>query len=340
MTTRDPRLWPFATDSIWNMPIGSEAVYIPAGIQPATAWGMTGDEDILILQPDAPLTAVFHNAAGWSKRSRCAPEGGALFTAPIPADFLVPHALPHTPNACAAILMPDGRTLKQTQPFHRCEPGGPCTSGYVFEDADLYGPGIGGAHGASKLSSIGGTLRLGELVPGGVIRHVLKVNVFGARNLWFDSAKAQNWRWPARSCDSYAGDPTSPIRYGGRNPTLRMGALLALHGNEDLDRLALETDPARILAQALQDYGAYVVDDTAWDVYGLCVEWSPAGLVYDEFAQAWGFSFNPESREAAWARDMDRIFTRLHVIDNNAPDRVGGGGAPRVALAPELRPMS
>ncbi len=32
-----------------------------------------------------------------------------------------------------------------------------------------------GAHGGSSLSAIGGTIRLGELLPGNVIRHTLKV---------------------------------------------------------------------------------------------------------------------------------------------------------------------
>ena len=30
---RDPWLWPFASNSIWNMPIGSEARYVPAGLK-------------------------------------------------------------------------------------------------------------------------------------------------------------------------------------------------------------------------------------------------------------------------------------------------------------------
>ncbi len=30
--SRDPLQWPFTQNSIWNMPIGNEAVYVPAGI--------------------------------------------------------------------------------------------------------------------------------------------------------------------------------------------------------------------------------------------------------------------------------------------------------------------
>lgn len=32
--SRDPLAWPFVQSSIWNMPIGSEAVYVPANIPP------------------------------------------------------------------------------------------------------------------------------------------------------------------------------------------------------------------------------------------------------------------------------------------------------------------
>ena len=124
--------------------------------------------------------------------------------------------------------MPDGRTIKQTQPFARCTPEYG-TSRCLFGDEELYGPGYYGAHGGSGLSCIGGTLRVGELVPGaGPIRHVLKVNLYAARNLHYDD-ETRGYRWPAR-----------------------------------------------IRAQAFQDYGAYVVDDTAWDVYALVTEWRPA----------------------------------------------------------------
>lgn len=115
-----------------------------------------------------------------------------------------------------------------------------------------------------------------------------------------------------------------------------MGALLALPPWMDIGKMKFETEPARILAQAFQDYGAYVVDDTAWDVYAIITEWGPSGRVKDEFKEAWGFEFDPASRDTPWARDMDRIFTNLHVVVNNGPDRIGGGGEPR---APQAAPL-
>ena len=333
---RDALRQPFHQDSIWNRPIGSEAVYVPAKIQKATAYGMTVDEDLIVLTPDAPLRQIYRNDAGWNRnRSRCTIDGPVLFRAPIPPDFIVsPDTWDGlTPNSGLAVLMPDGRTIKQTQPFARCTPDHG-TSRYLFDDQDLYGMGYYGAHGGSGLSCIGGTLRVGELVPGaGPIRHALKVNIYAAHNLYYDE-ETRGYRWPARKADGYAART-----YGSKGTpaqACRMGALLALPPAMTDKHLGLETEPARRLAQAFRDYGAYVVDDTAWDVYALVTEWGPAGRVTEEFKQVWGFEIDPRSRDNPWSRDMDRIFTNLHVVDNNGPDRIGGGGQPRAPLAQPL----
>jgi hypothetical protein len=44
------------------------------------------------------------------------------------------------------------------------------------------------------------------------------------------------------------------------------------------------------------------------------------------------------NRKSAWVRDMQRIVKALHVVDNNAPGSIGGGGALRQALAPPIDP--
>lgn len=336
---RDPLKQPFSQTSIWNTPIGGEAEYVHAGIQRAMARGMTVDEDLIVMTPDAPALDIYYNEAGWNRnKSRCSKDGGLLFRAPVPATFIVsPDTWDGlTPNSGLAVLMPDGRTVKQTQPFARCEAGFG-TSKYAFDDVDLYGEGLYGAHGGSGLSAIGGALRVGELVPGAEpIGHVLKVNVYGARNLFYDD-ETRGFRWPARRADGYAAE-----RYATEGDPVRecrMGALLALPPSMNIDEMGFETEPAKMLAQAFQDYGAYIVDDTAWDVYAIITEWGPDGRVKDEFEEAWGFSMTPGDKDTPWGRDMDRIFLNLHVVDNNGPDRVGGGGAPRVPLIEPLETL-
>ncbi len=341
--SRNPLEWPFTQDSIWNMPVGSGAEYVPAGIGASLSMGMTTDEDVLILEPSAPLKPVVLNDAGWdSSKTRCGSlkPGQTAFDEqiPVPDGFYTdPGYKGTTPNMGAAILMPDGETIKQTQPFHVC-PDGTITSQYLKPDTNLKtGRGIEGAHGGSGMSSIGGTVRLGELLPGSVIRHALKVNVYAKKYLYYTAKEATpGYRWPALNADGYAGE----LAYGGSVAATEMGALLAL--KPDFDLGALRTEPAKILARAFKNYGAYIVDDTAWDVYSLETEWSPDGRVADEFQKAWGFPFEVNTlstctdleQACAWAKDMADIFSALYVVDNSSSSTVGGGGTPRQPLAP------
>lgn len=340
---REPELWPFAWDSIWNIPIGNDAVYVPAGIQTPTGLGMTVDEDIIILEPDAPQVDIVAHDAGWSDNLRCESivepievlESGV----PIPTDFTTdPDYDGLRPNHAAAILLPDGETIVQNQPFHRCGADGPAVSQYTPPNDNIKtGDGIRGAHGGSGMSSLGGTIRVGELVPGGIIRHALKLNLYGDNYFYYDEMDASpGYRWPAIRADSYAAD-----RYGGVVPELEMGALLALKPDFNIE--ALNTEPAKIIARAFMDYGGYAVDDTAWDVYALETEWGPNGRVLDEFEQTWGHGLksgykpatcNISVVECQWVVDMETIFTSLHVVDDNSAETTGGAGSRRQPCAP------
>ena len=53
---RDPYKWPFAATSIWNMPIGSEAQYVHAMIEPAG--GMTIDDKCKVQDADCRLVPI------------------------------------------------------------------------------------------------------------------------------------------------------------------------------------------------------------------------------------------------------------------------------------------
>src|SRR5207237_8503362 len=115
-------------DSLRNLPIGANAVYVPANIQTPTASGMTTDVDVLILTPDAPVTDVWKNNDAWSGGSRCNAQGGVLFSAPIPPDFVVPRAGSGnpdrtTPNYATALLPADGHTPTPGHPTAPCPAG-------------------------------------------------------------------------------------------------------------------------------------------------------------------------------------------------------------------------
>jgi hypothetical protein len=202
----------------------------------------------------------------------------------------------------------------------------------LFPNGDLYGDGRLGSNGGSGLSSLGGALRLGELVPGGVIAHALQVDV-DAPNL-YKGTSSTCYRWPAVNCDNYG-----PTGYGGTNPALAMGALLAIPQTVNLTALNLQTAPGRILATALQNYGAYITNDAARSVNNIVTELSPSGSVLTEFQAAWGFSFETAGVNGAdgWSHDIAAIFAALNIVNNNSSASVGGGGTPVVPPAPPLQ---
>src|SRR5437870_11839388 len=78
-------LWPFSRDSIWNLPIGANAVYVPANIKKPTAAGMTTDVVVLILTPNAPPTNVSYIGDAWSGGSWCNGQGVVLLSARVRA---------------------------------------------------------------------------------------------------------------------------------------------------------------------------------------------------------------------------------------------------------------
>src|SRR5256886_14853098 len=84
---RDALTWPFSRDSIWNLPIGAGAVYVPGNIKKPTAYGMTTDVDVLVLTPNAPITPVYQNGDGWGGGSPRSAKGGGLLPAPLPTNL-------------------------------------------------------------------------------------------------------------------------------------------------------------------------------------------------------------------------------------------------------------
>lgn len=372
--TRDPQKWPFAQNSIWNTPIGSGAVYVPANLttfpnmnpDPNSGWAYWAympnvDEDILVFHPEAGDVQLRHSTAGWSSADHCsASDNTVLASLPWPPSFFVPSMLA---NNSTAVLMRDG-SVNQFQPGIRCQSPGYVTS-YAATVNDitvtnLTGDGIRGAHGGSGLSTVGGSIRLGEFThSGGPARHALKM-VLSVTDM-FRCDGANCWRWPALHAD---GSTTTP-KYGyaldsnynklgpEANPApgtaLRMGALLALHKNEVICSISdtnpactlkLETEPARMIAWTLQNYGAYVDDTTNSPEIFVSTELSPEGRYVDQFNAEWGYAFNGRTQgrpNDPLLRDWERIFEKLQVIDNNSASSIGGGGTPRQPLAPPFQ---
>lgn len=337
---RDQNTWPFSNDSIWNTAIGSGAQYAAAGIfaagkpQPESFFS---DDDYFIVTQASDPQVPWYSQGWWGQPSgfaHCNVSGPLVGPIHFPANLTVTE---FGNNNAAALLQPDNRTLVLTQPLYVCGPGAPVLS--ILDKShgttDIRGPGTWGGHGGSSLSAIGGTIRLGELLPGsGPIQHALKLELNAVTYYWpgRDPKGSPCFTWPALNCDGYAHDncTTDPHCYNGSNPLLRPGALLAVPPSV-ASQLAgqLRTAPGRVILAALTDYGGYLVDDTYANRGTFCTEHG----VTDEFTTAWGWPFNAQASssgsEYAWYSDLLAIFQSLSIIANNSPGSIGGGGAPR-----------
>lgn len=304
------------------MPLGASAVYKPIAIGAGLTWS-TVDEDVIVMSPTSPLRQLFING-NWI--GRCPQTGFSGISVPIPDNYTVPDANSSwQPNFAGAFLMPDGRTIVQTTATARCGPGSPVTAGYRGPNADIYGDGIQGGHGGSGMSSVGGSIRLGELPGSNPIRHALKVNINCRR---YCSPANGGYRWPAVHGDAYYAQYGS---IGQAIAGLAMGSLLAIPPSTDINALGLETAAAKKIAWTLQNYGAYAVDDAydpgTWNV----IAWDVERGVDGELAAATGQGLDTNS--GPMYRDTVRLLNAIAIVDNNGPSSVGGGGTPRQPLA-------
>lgn len=342
---RDPLQQPFSSASIWNMPIGTGAVYVdPTGIPtylPVNGSNFTPmpgiDPEHIVLTPAAPSRTIAYSSAGWGG-NRCSATGGSNgglpITVPMPDSYTVPS---DNTNSCAAFLQADGRTISQCQPLARCSAAGNGTSIIAMADVDLYGTGITGSHGGSKLSAFGGSIRLGELRPGQTgMPHALKINVDSI--YWFAYQSATGFRWPATTADSgYFSD------YGtsnhGQYSGMLMGALMAIPQTVNLATLGLLGEPGTQLAWTLQNYGAYIVDGTGGAGFYFSAENGPAGNVATQFQADWGIAFEDRmNSNTSWTNDVNTCMNALQLVDNNTSGNIGGGGTPLQPLAPPIAP--
>ncbi len=325
--TRDPWLWPFADDSIWNMPIGSDAKLKKAGFR--NAYIITVDDEYIEKVPEGSPTVDCYSPSAWNKRW---PGDMFLGKIQIPSNFYLADATGNsTPNNCTAFLMPDGRTIRQLEPACRLETGNARIVGWLHEeDQDIYGAGIKGTHYGSGLSSIGGSIRPGELTSDEPIRHALKLNVFAKNYCYYDHSAQKGYVWPADRHDSYAASGGNA--YGGLDPTIRMGSLLTIPKDVTAASLGIKTQVGKKLFYALQNYGCYIADDTAWD----CYAWSAEHTVKDEVRREYGINLNTSNTSDPYYQDSMKLITSLHVVTNNSPTSIGGGGTPCKPLAPEF----
>lgn len=337
--------WPFASDSIWNTAIGSHATYTPATINGTPIGGFSGEyldydhEYHIRTRADHPVRNLYYpkdwcdriggTTQAWIPTMRIPDWYKPVSTRCNPYDY-------YTPNNLAVFLQPNGNDVIQIEPADRATSTGPVygypQSSEFMPEMKLDNQGERGVHYGSGLSALGGSLRLGDLVGTQPIRHALKVNLWGSRYLYrgVGNGAGAGWgyRWPAANADGNAPNEIASNGYGGTNPDLAQGSLLAIPPGFSPESLGLESVVGRKLFAALQNYGAYVVDDTGWHA----IHFAGEDGVPEEVEATYGMSMKGDFGSNAITRDLKKLFNNLHIVTNNSPATKGGGGVQRAAL--------
>ncbi len=319
-TRRDPFLWPFSTRSPWNHPIGSDAEY-GSPDDPVTE-GLRADHEgvvfnvqswtIAVYRAEGPERGIYVRDEGERVASVSVPDGAIPAPPLLPGDCMAEqegHLTDRFADAHLNLVTDYGTVVELYAALRRCD--GNLEVRYEPWQHDLRGSGIGeraGMHAGSRAyggSSFGGLVRKWEL-EAGRIRHALAAALPAAQ---FRSG----YVWPATSQDGPHEEA-----YHGNVP---MGTLAALPPDFDLDSIDYSSPYGRVFAEALRDYGVYLVDSAG----------SGGMTFYGE----------PEIEELpGWdeiSHDLRELVLHLVPILNNGPDHIGGGGRPLAPIAPPLR---
>ena len=335
----DPVIWaasrngydhPFAsaldnTDSIWNRPIGDTATYVPTGFNYADAWNPNGWTHGMIVQDEEHI-GVDPTANAYTLTVTQPFQAGDGTSVLVPDDIAWNGAW----NGCATFLRSDDhKKIIQGGPLTRTAPSGAPSWQYTLppgqvEDHIETSHGKFGAHGGSRLSAFGGSIRVGELSGTDPIHHALKMNIYCYK---YVSRTTNGYRWPAISADAGYNDPANTPPGGNANyyngvvPELRLGALLALPMAYDTSWIT----SAKVLklATALKHYGAYVVDNTSWDVYAFPMD----NRVY--ISNEWPHDAGVAAQ--TFHTELHTLILSLQIIDNNASGQTNSGGGNPVA---------
>ncbi len=315
--SRDQFLWPFASNSPWNHPIGSGARYASSG--DAMSHTLRGEASGARINVTHWTISPFR--AEGPERDIRLPSGEVIARMNVP-DGARPTP-PLVPGDCDTggagtegwadahmnIVQSDGQMLELFAAKRLCD--GNLETRYGPWWHDIRGSGIGeraGHHSGSRAyggSALGGLVRKWEL-EAGEIRHALAAAMPGVR---FQSG----YTWPATSQDG-----THATAYQGNVP---MGTLAALPPDFDIDSISYSSPYGRAFAKAMQDFGIYMVDS----------------------AGNGGMTFYGEpsiSELPGWQQineDLKKLVPHILPVTNNGPDSVGGGGTPRAPMAPPLR---
>jgi len=321
-SSRSPYVWPFSWNSVWNIPIASTATYTAAGIKTNGSFQDSESSDYDSVNPSFPL-ATLENARL---------TNGSVGPVSVHRDPSMTAGGEW--NTCSAFLGSDNSTVYQGQTTELTAGGNPYFGGTAANSwaaVTIEGAGTTGCHGGSGLSGLGGTLTLSDITQSGPITHALKVALDGEIN--YSDANGGH-RWPATNADGGYNDPSSGNYYGGSNPNVQEGSLLALP--KSISPSSFSNPMVAKLAQAMQDYGAYIVDTTATGSYNfstVITNYNAAAPLDSAICTSSTPCGSPSSNKSIFSSQLDTLLKDLQVVTNNTASTPGGGtvGASRCA---------
>lgn len=350
-SVRVDTLWPGASNSAFNTPIGTSATLSAAGITfiesgtyaGGVATRLRGERERIFMDKTAATATVKFNCYGWGGVSGCtepdrthASTGSTYSGAPWFADFTVPMLLSYTVaddgnNNSAAWITADGANVDNAQPLCHSTAGGDVTCQVKSPRTSLRGTDMGGSHYGSGLSALHGTIRYGEItnaINNGLkyLSHGLKCVIDAHRFYYY--AHSPGYTYIATQRDGYA----SPTTYAGVNANLVPGALLTLQSgfNTSVGGGNVTTAVGSILAETIKRFGIIPIDDTTWNAVMISVEDGPAGSVHTELSGlGYTLDYDPPSLAGANAfyKDIKAIFEGLYIVTNATTGALGGGGS-------------
>ncbi|AKF85552.1 hypothetical protein MFUL124B02_13500 [Myxococcus fulvus 124B02] len=323
--TRDATLQPFRSNSVWNLPIGQGATYADT-TDPATrdfiATSLNGVNITTWAnwnQYSHPITfAASTDPWATVTDSNDSSRSGAYNVPATAAIAAGSDAHMHVVNPQRTFIDEAWATTRQSPTAYRVG---------RHHTIDLYGSGLGPRNGVRAYggSAVGGLIRAWETTAThpkytGRIQHALAIAVdrvqlyYSGGGSGYDASgygTAKGYVWPATEQDW--GSETT---YKGR---VAMGAYFAIPPTVDLDTQGL-TPEGKMVAQALQDFGAYVTDATAGTVAFYVEPTAPSAFV------------------ANVRKDAPKLRSLMRRVTNNSAATPNGPGARRVPMVPDLAP--
>ena len=216
----------------------------------------------------------------------------------VSSDF---HELELVNNGIHVFLQPDG-TVVETTMLEVCEG---YFGGWVSDFTDVrYGDALEhwGGHGGSQMSALPWSIRPGELTGDEPITHPIAIEVDHSHLFCSEDGVCHSSM--VHAADSYALD-----EYSGTVEHIWMGGILYLDAS--FDCTTMQTKPAERICEAMQTYGAIIVDDPWGEDEVAFPVWQG---VREEVIAAYGIDMH--DADGAYHTDMVSVMTNVKGLTN------------------------